>query len=114
MIIGACGFGATGSSVVTDYLKEFDNVQVKGNFEFTYVSGINGLVYLERALMNPINRTGDSIYAIEQFKKRVSKYKCKYNAKQKWRHRHNNLINDFYEVLPFCLINMSKQHSNRN
>ena len=45
MIIGACGFGATGSSVVTDYLHEFDGIQVKDNFEFTYVSGVNGLVY---------------------------------------------------------------------
>ena len=78
MIIGACGFGATGSSVVTDYLHEFNDIQVKDNFEFTYVSGINGLVYLERAVMNPINRTGDSIYAIEQFKKRVSKRKHMY------------------------------------
>lgn len=78
MIIGACGFGATGSSVVTDYLNEFDGIQVKDNFEFTYVSGINGLVYLERTVMNPINRTGDSIYAIDQFKKRVLKRKHVY------------------------------------
>lgn len=78
MIIGACGFGATGSSVVTDYLNEFDGIQVKDNFEFAYVSGINGLVYLERTLMNPINRTGDSIYAIGQFKKRVFKFKHLY------------------------------------
>lgn len=75
MIIGACGFGATGSSVVTDYLHEYDGIQVKDNFEFSYVSGINGLVYLERAVLNPINRTGDSIHAIEQFKNRVNKRK---------------------------------------
>lgn len=78
MIIGACGFGATGSSVVTDYLHEFDDIQVKDNFEFTYVSGIDGLVYLERAVMDPINRTGDSIHAIKQFTKRVSKRKHMY------------------------------------
>ena len=35
MIVGACGFGSTGSSVVTDYLKEFDGIQVKDDFEFT-------------------------------------------------------------------------------
>ena len=67
MIIGACGFGATGSSVVTDYLKEFENVQTKDDLEFTYVSGLDGLIDLERAVMNPHNRTGDSIHAIKRF-----------------------------------------------
>lgn len=75
MIIGACGFGATGSSVITDYLKEFDGVQVKDSLEFTYVSGIDGLLYLERAVMNPYNRTGDSINAIKRFQIYVEKRK---------------------------------------
>ena len=30
MFIGACGFGSTGSSVITDYLKEFDDVNAIG------------------------------------------------------------------------------------
>ncbi len=73
MIIGACGFGATGSSVVTDYLKEFDNIQVKDSIEFTYVSGLDGLLYLERAVMNPFNRTVDSICAIKRFEDMVER-----------------------------------------
>lgn len=75
MIIGACGFGSTGSSVVTDYLKEFNNVQVKDNLEFTYVSGVDGLIDLERAVMNPHNRTADSISAIKRFLKMVERKK---------------------------------------
>ncbi len=67
MIIGACGFGETGSGVITDYLKEYDNIVVKDNFEFSYITGVDGLLYLERAVMNPYNRTGDSIYAIQRF-----------------------------------------------
>ena len=78
MIIGACGFGATGSSVITDYMKEFGNVQVKDSLEFTYVSGLDGLLYLERAVMNPYNRTGDSINAIKRFEEMVQRKEQSY------------------------------------
>lgn len=33
MIIGSCGYGATGSSVLTDLLREYDDIQVYDNFE---------------------------------------------------------------------------------
>ena len=78
MIIGTCGFGATGSSVITDYLKEFDDVIVKDDLEFTYVSGLDGLLYLERAVMHPYNRTIDSIYAIKRFGEYVERKKYSY------------------------------------
>ncbi len=75
MIIGTCGFGSTGSSAITDFLKEFDGIQVKDSFEFTYVSALDGLLYLERAVMQPYNRTGDSIFAIKRFLKMVESKK---------------------------------------
>lgn len=75
MIIGACGFGSTGSSVITDYLREFGNIQVKDNLEFTYVSDLDGLIDLERAVMNPHNRTADSIYGIKRFMEMVKRKK---------------------------------------
>ena len=78
MIIGACGFGATGSSAVTDYLKEFGNILVKDDLEFKYVSEVDGLLYLERAVMNPYNRTADSIYAIKRFEELVQRQKKYY------------------------------------
>lgn len=78
MIIGACGFGATGSSVVTDYLKEFNDITVKDDLEFTYVSGLDGLIDLERAVMFPHNRTADSIYAIKRFEELVERKKHSY------------------------------------
>lgn len=78
MIIGACGFGATGSSVVTDYLKEFDNINVKDDLEFTYLTALDGLLYLERSVMNPYNRTRDSIAAIGRFLDVVKRKKRNY------------------------------------
>lgn len=78
MIIGACGFGETGSGAVTDFLKEFDNVIVKDDFEFTYLTYVDGLLYLERAVMNPFNRTSDSISGISRFLKMIEKLKRSY------------------------------------
>ena len=73
MIIGACGFGSTGSSAVTDYLLEFGNVQVLDQMEFTWVSGVDGLIDLDYHLNHPHNRTRDSICAIHRFKKKVER-----------------------------------------
>lgn len=75
MIVGACGFGSTGSSIITDYLKEFDNVIVKDDMEFTFVSAVDGLIDLERAVMNPHNRTADSISAIQRYLRFVNRKK---------------------------------------
>lgn len=80
MIIGACGFGATGSSVVTDYLKEFDSVTVKDDLEFTYVTTSDSLLYLEDRLMHPHGRTGDSINGFRRFEEMVQRSKRKYQA----------------------------------
>ena len=80
MIIGACGFGATGSSVVTDYLKEFDCVTVKDDLEFNYVTLSDGLLYLEDRLMHPKGRTGDSINGFRRFEELVQNKKHMYQA----------------------------------
>lgn len=71
MIIGACGFGSTGSSVITDYLNEFDGISVKDGLEMTWVSQSDSLIDLERAVMHPHNRTGDSITAIKRYLEKV-------------------------------------------
>lgn len=71
MIIGACGFGSTGSSAVSDYLLEFGNVQVLDKIEFTWVSGVDGLIDLDYHVNHPHNRTGDSIHAIYRYRERM-------------------------------------------
>lgn len=73
MIIGACGFGSTGSSAVTDYLLEFGNVQVLDQIEFTWVSSADGLIDLDYHVNHPHNRTTDSIWAIHRFREKVNR-----------------------------------------
>lgn len=70
MIIGACGFGSTGSSAVSDFLLEYGNVQVLDKVEFTWVSGVDGLIDLDFHVNHPHNRTTDSIIAIERYRKK--------------------------------------------
>ena len=69
MIIGTCGFGSTGSSVISDYLCEYKdvNIQVLDDIEFTWVSGTDGLIDLAFQIMNPHNRTNGSITAINRY-----------------------------------------------
>lgn len=69
MIVGTCGFGSTGSSAVTDYLKEYDTFQVLDDIEFTWVSAVDGLIDLDYHLNHPHSRTADSIHAIFRYRK---------------------------------------------
>ena len=69
MIISTCSFGSTGSSVITDYLKEFDNFHVMDAAELTWVAAVDGIIDLDYHLNNPHSRTSDSIFAIDRYKK---------------------------------------------
>lgn len=80
MIIGACGFGSTGSSAVTDYLKEYDNFQVLDKIEFTWVSCVDGLIDLDYHVNHPHNRTMDSIWAIDRYKAMSNRMLKKYRS----------------------------------
>lgn len=80
MVIGVCGFGETGSGAVLDYIKEFDTVLVKDDLEFTYLTAVDGLLYLERALMKPYCRTSDSIWGIKRFIEMAQRWKSNYQA----------------------------------
>jgi len=80
MIIGVCGFGETGSGAVLDYLKEFNTVNVKDDLEFTYLTSVDGMLYLERALMNPFSRTSDSIWGIKRYLDMAEKWKSHYQG----------------------------------
>lgn len=68
MIISTCSFGSTGSSVITDYLKEFSEIHVMDNAEMTWISAVDGLIDLDYHLNNPHCRTADSICAIERYR----------------------------------------------
>lgn len=73
MTIGTCGFCATGSSAVSDYLKEFDENQVLDEMEFTIPYRPDGLLDLEYHLMqNPCRDDGSAI-AIPRFRRLMKK-----------------------------------------
>lgn len=67
MIIGACGFGATGSSLVTDLLSEFDELQHFGDFEFSFVYKADGVEDLEYHLVKQFSRSISGDTAIKRF-----------------------------------------------
>ena len=70
-IVTCTGYGSTGSSVITDLLKEFDNVNSLGDFEFTFLSTVNGVRDLEYGLFELNNRSNVDIY-IKRFMKEMN------------------------------------------
>lgn len=75
MIIGSCGYGATGSSVLTDLLREYDNVQVYDTFEFVLSYRVDGLEDLEYHLMKQYAKNSSGDYAIKRFLEMSKCYK---------------------------------------
>lgn len=73
MIIGTCGFASTGSSAVSDYLKEFDENQVFDHFEFTLPYLPDGLEDLEYHLTKHMCRDDSCGIAIPRFRRLVRK-----------------------------------------
>ena len=73
MIIGACGFGATGSSIIIDYLEEYGHIQIMGPSEFDWVGQPDGLMDLEYHIKHPHGRYTDSYKAIERYKELCEK-----------------------------------------
>ena len=69
-LITTTGYGTTGSSVVTDLLKEFSNVESKGDYEFRFLFDIHGVRELEVALFQ-LNNRQNSDYYIKAFRKYV-------------------------------------------
>ena len=66
-VITCTGYGSTGSSVVSDLLKEFDNVESKGDYEFRFLFDIHGVRELEVALFQ-LNNRQNSDYFINAFR----------------------------------------------
>lgn len=75
--IGACGFSATGSSAVVDYLKEFDENVVKDDFEFTLAYRADGLQDLRFHLNEGAMRLYGCRVALKRFIKLYKGYTCR-------------------------------------
>ncbi len=72
MVIGACGYGATGSSVISDLLQEYEDVQVYDTFESWMSYRVDGLEDLEYHLMKQYTKGESCDAAIKRFL-RISK-----------------------------------------
>lgn len=73
MIIGVCGYGYTGSGAVIDLLKEYSDVCVKDDFEFTLTYWPDSIEDLEYQLMKKPARFFSSDMAINRFLKFIKK-----------------------------------------
>ena len=75
MIVGSCGFGNTGSSVLTDLLREYDDVQVYDDFEFVLPYRVDGLQDLEYHLVKQYSKCASGDFAIKRFLESAKCYK---------------------------------------
>lgn len=67
MIIGACGYGGTGSSAIVDLLREFDCTQALIRAEMQYAFKVDGLQDLEYHLVKQYSRHMSGDMAIKRF-----------------------------------------------
>ena len=77
-IVTCAGFGGSGSSAITDLLKEFNNIESLGDFEFTLAHELDGLSDLEYYLVDNKHRLNCDM-AIFRFKELVNRIENGYN-----------------------------------
>jgi len=77
-IITCTGYGGTGSSAITDLLKEFDNGVSLGDIEFWLLQDYDGIRDLEYFLIDGNHRSKVSL-AVKRFKRYIEKNKKFYN-----------------------------------
>ena len=73
LTIGACGFSSTGSSVVTDILKEYDDNVVLDQNEFTITWCADGIEDLHYHMFEGCRRDLSNRIALERFSRRFLK-----------------------------------------
>lgn len=82
-IITCTGYGGTGSSAITDLLKEFQNIYSYGDFEFKFLLNPDGIRDLEYGLIEN-NERNVTDYRVKHFKKKMDYlYKTKINSYKK-------------------------------
>lgn len=76
-IITCAGYHGTGSSVITDLLKEFRGIKSFGEYEFRFLQDPNGVGDLEEKLLRNNNRLNSdrAIYDFKRYIKKIYKQK---------------------------------------
>jgi len=104
-IISCAGFGYTGSSIVSDYLAEFDNVDVRaGSAEFRFLHDFGGISTLEDCIVHNYHKQSSDA-AIHLYLQMVSYlsgnfFAKKYNSwfKGEFRKLSEDFINDITDA----------------
>lgn len=79
-IITCTGYHGTGSSLITDYLKEFEEIDSLGDFEFRFIQDPNGIADLEDRLIKNNSRL-NSDRAIYEFLRLIKILNSNYTNK---------------------------------
>ncbi|MEW8956835.1 sulfotransferase [Clostridium sp.] len=77
-VVTCASYGGTGSSAITDLLKEFDNVNSLGDFEFSICHEVDGISDLQHHLVDDFHRLKND-EAIYRFKKLCGHIEKDYN-----------------------------------
>ena len=72
-IVTVASYYGSGSSAVTDYVSEFDNVKSLTSYEFRFIQDPDGVAELEYNLVENFNRH-NSGHALKRYKKLVDYY----------------------------------------
>lgn len=110
-VITCASYGGTGSSVVTDLLKEFDNAKSFGSYEFTIAHEPNGISDLQHYIVDDFHRikVDEGIYRFEKNIQKISKvYDANFNNK------FTLITNDYLnELVSVCWKGNSFTHQDR-
>ena len=108
MVIGTCGFGSSGSSVISDYLKEFEMFQILDDVEFILPYCPDGLQQLDFVLNQAPVRNESSYVALFRFEHMVKKILSKgtFVKQSKLNRREvSNLCDEFLQTITQCKWN---------
>ena len=109
-IITCAGYHGTGSSLITDLLKEFSNVKSFGEYEFRFLQDPNGVGDLEERLINNNSRLNSdrAIYDFKRFIKKLSRKEyLKFYKKNMYEKIFNKEFNNISNEYVNSLINLS-------
>ena len=75
-LITCTGYGGTGSSVISDLLKEYESVKSMGDFEFSLAHEVDGISDLQHYYVDDFNRlkTTEGIYRFQKLVKSIRKH----------------------------------------
>lgn len=97
-VISCASYYGTGSSAVTDFLSEFDNIYSMTNYEFRFLQDPDGVSDLEFSLVENHNRH-NSGHALKRFKRLTD-----FNAGTKFNSRYEPFFNNQYKKISYKYI----------